>query len=159
MKRLFFPVFLSSMLIMTGCPGRHRFYDWGMANNSNYDIFVFYDLYLAKHPYPDTLFSFDHTYINIVNAYSSKRDMDHYPLDVIISRMPSDTLSFFFFHADTVKKYSLEMLQRDYKILVRYDLSSEDIRRLKNNYGIPEIPYPPDERMKNMKMYPPYGSK
>jgi len=36
-------------------------------------------------------------------------------------------------------------------------LALTDVVTLKNKYGVPEIPYPPDERMKDMKMYPPYG--
>ena len=107
--------------------------------------------------YPDTMFIIKPT--GILKPYSHSNTPISFPLEDIIKKTPKDTLSFFFFHADTLEKYPLEILQRDYKILRRYDLSSQDVIALKNKYGIPEIPYPPDERMKNMKMYPPYGSE
>jgi len=44
--------------------------------------------------------------------------------------------------------------QSDNFILRRYDLTQEDLQLL--NW---EVSYPPDERMKNMRMYPPYGSE
>jgi len=44
-----------------------------------------------------------------------------------------------------------ETIREEYKVLKRYDLSIEDIQLL--NY---EIPYPPTEVMRGMRMYPPY---
>jgi hypothetical protein len=72
-----------------------------------------------------------------------------------LSSFPKDTVSIYIFNQDTLDAYPWEIIQRDYKILQRYDLSLEDIYVLKEN-NIPVIPYPPNEKMKNMKMYPPY---
>jgi len=141
------------MLIMAGCPERNS-YEFYTKNNSNFDI-VLYVIYGGRNIYPDTMFIFKPTGIIKSNVPISISQ----PLEDIIKKTPQDKLSFFFFHADTLEKYPLEVLQRDYKVLQRYDLSSQDVVTLKNKYGIPEIPYPPDERMKNMKMYPPYGSE
>jgi hypothetical protein len=74
-----------------------------------------------------------------------------------ILSLPSDTLSVFFFSQDTLNVYSMEEIRHEYKVLRRYDLSLENIKTLYNKYSVPEIPYPPDARMKDMKMYPPYG--
>lgn len=65
--------------------------------------------------------------------------------------VPSDTLSMFVFHTDTLEANLWETIIDEYKVLKRYDLSIEDIQLL--NY---DIPYPPTERMKDMQMYPPY---
>jgi hypothetical protein len=81
------------------------------------------------------------------------------PLENYFHKIPSDTLSVFYFHVDTINKYSWEEIRQGYKVLRRYDLSIDDLYLLYNKYDIPEIPYPPDERMKNMKMYPPYETK
>ena len=67
----------------------------------------------------------------LINRYNRNSTLDN---DLLEIRMPNDTLSFFFFHVDTVRKYPLEILQKDYKILRRYDLSSQDIITLKNQY-------------------------
>ncbi len=39
---------------------------------------------------------------------------------------------------------------------VRYDLTIDDIHSLCDSNGVLVISYPPDERMKNIKMWPPY---
>jgi 3-deoxy-D-arabino-heptulosonate 7-phosphate (DAHP) synthase len=66
-------------------------------------------------------------------------------------------MSVFYFHPDTVAKYKKEEIQRNYKVLRRYDLSVEDIQKLKNKNDVPVITYPPTEATKDIKMYPPYG--
>jgi hypothetical protein len=109
-----------------------------------------------SHAYPDTIIFFDKPlrYIKaqsyVVDDYCEKT------IEQILRDIPSDTLSIFYFHSDTLNKYSWEEIQRDYRILQRYDLSIEDIHVLYDQYDIPEIPYPPTEIMKNMKMYPSY---
>jgi hypothetical protein len=75
----------------------------------------------------------------------------------VISQLPKDTLSVFFFHTDTLNKYAWEEIRDRYMILRRYDLSLDDFRKLQNRFGIPEIPFPPDERMRDMRMFPPFG--
>jgi len=151
MKPLHLFACCSLIIILTGCPCK-RCYEYHKKNNSEYNIIV---SSLRNKYYPDTTITFKPSGIMKPYSYSIIPISD--PLEDIVKSMPQDTLSFFIFHADTVNKYPLEILQWDYKILRRYDLSSQDIITLKNKYGIPEIPYPPDERMKYMKMYPQYG--
>jgi hypothetical protein len=70
----------------------------------------------------------------------------------LFAKFPTDTMSIFFFDPDTLAKYEWETIREEYKILVRYDLSHNDLRKL--NW---RIYYPPTEAMKDMKMYPPFG--
>ncbi|MFW5761315.1 MAG: hypothetical protein ACOCXH_10070, partial [Cyclobacteriaceae bacterium] len=44
--------------------------------------------------------------------------------------VPSDTLSVFMFHPDTLAKYEWHQIIEDYNILKRYDLSLGDLKRL-----------------------------
>ena len=69
----------------------------------------------------------------------------------IFAALPTDTLSVFFFSPDTLAKYEWATIRQEYKILVRYDLSHNDLKRL--NW---RIDYPPTEAIKNIKMWPPY---
>ena len=62
----------------------------------------------------------------------------------------TDTLRLFLFHSDSVDYLGWNKIRDDYMVLVRYDLSQEDIYRL-NTY----IDYPPTEAMKDIHMYPP----
>ena len=64
---------------------------------------------------------------------------------------PNDTLRLFIFQDDIVDNYGWEKVHDDYMILVRYDLSKEDIQRLNT-----DIHYPPTEEMRDVHMYPPY---
>lgn len=74
--------------------------------------------------------------------------------NTLFALFPTDTMSVFFFDPDTLEKYEWEIIRKDYKILVRYDLSHPDLKLLKWC-----IFYPPTETMKKMKMYPPYKEK
>ncbi len=55
---------------------------------------------------------------------------------------PSDTLSIYIFHTDTLDKYSWKEICEDYLVLKRYDLSLYDLKKLKF-----QVPYPPSQTM------------
>jgi len=73
--------------------------------------------------------------------------------NMIFALLPTDTMSIFFFDPDTLAKYDWSIIREEYKILVRYDLSHDNLRELKWC-----VCYPPTEAMQNMKMYPPYAT-
>ena len=64
---------------------------------------------------------------------------------------PGGFYSVFIISYDTYKEKGWEGIRNDYDILVRYDLTYDDLKALKDT-----IPFPPTEKMKDMKMYPPY---
>lgn len=66
--------------------------------------------------------------------------------------LKTDTLCFFILNSDTLNKYPWEEIRKDYKILRRYDLSLQDLEYLEY-----KIYYPPTPKMRDIKMYPPYG--
>ena len=157
MKKISLIVSFFLLLISSKCMHEKMDSVYYMYNNADYDVFVGFGLFHATYLYPDTIFEQLHNY-RLIKSYSFNEYYVGETLEENIKRTtPIDTVSIFYFHADTINKYSWEIIQRDYKILRRYDLSSQDIVTLKDHRGIPEIPYPPDERMKDMKMYPPYG--
>ena len=51
-----------------------------------------------------------------------------------------------------LETYSFNTIKNDYMILQRYDVTVSDLQRLDW-----QITYPPNEKMKDIKMYPPYG--
>ena len=135
MKKLIVSSVLS--LALTGCPEftmdplKDRVY---IKNNSPHSI----DTYFAYGgnggtAYPDTTLP--------INDYTVKdiKSGTQYPFDVnslesTINRLPADTLSIYIFHTDTLKKYSWQEVRDGYKVLKRYDLSLEDLKRM--NYTI-----------------------
>ena len=69
----------------------------------------------------------------------------------ISAMAPTDTLRLFYFHSDSIAHLGWNKIRDDYMVLVRYDLSQEDIYNLDS-----EIHYPPTDAMKDIHMYPPY---
>jgi hypothetical protein len=144
-------------------------YHWYVENKTNHDVksflaFGLYSLGYIHIEYPDTVLpnwygSTDSIGFN--NIEPNEKQLVYASINTTweddVKKLSADTLSIYIFHSDTLRKYTWEQIREDYKILIRYDLSAEDITHLKDKYGIPVITYPPDERMKNMKMYPPYG--
>jgi len=66
----------------------------------------------------------------------------------------SDTMFVYVFDAMVIRHRPWEVIARDYLVLQRYDLTLEDLQRL--NW---RITFPPDERMRNVKMYPPFNQE
>ena len=69
----------------------------------------------------------------------------------ISAMAPTDTLRLFYFHSDSIAHLGWNKIRDDYMVLVRYDLSQEDIYNLDA-----EIHYPPTDAMKDIHMYPSY---
>ena len=68
--------------------------------------------------------------------------------------MPYDTMRVFVFDG----KYEDLLIPIENDLyLVRYDISIGDAQRLINEEGELEIHFPPDERMKDIKMWPKYA--
>jgi hypothetical protein len=60
---------------------------------------------------------------------------------------------YFVLDAYTWEHESSQTIIDNYLVLQRYDLGLEDIQKLGWS-----LPFPPTEAMKDMKMYPPYGT-
>lgn len=63
----------------------------------------------------------------------------------------SGVYSVFIIAAQTAQEKHWLDIRRDYDILVRYDLTYDNLKALNDT-----IPFPPSEAMKDMKMWPPY---
>ena len=64
---------------------------------------------------------------------------------------PAGYYSVFILSYETYLEKGWEGIRDDYDILVRYDLTYDDLKALNDT-----IPFPPSEAMKDMKMWPPY---
>lgn len=149
MKKIF--LFSNLFLLFSQCgnDGLARYIDF--YNNSGNPV-CFYMPWERGIYYPDTVlpeknpepYKFDERWsFNFGNPGMNENQL--------FATFPTDTLSVFFFDPDVLSTYEWEIIRREYKILVRYDFSHEDLKKLDWR-----IDYPPTEKMKNMKMYPPY---
>jgi hypothetical protein len=158
-KKYFSAILISSIALLSSCNCfLPNYYEIDYVNNADYDVHyrILDNSGEDKNCYPDTTISFGKR-LGLVKAQSYFVDnIGTLPIKNYFNNIPSDTLSVFYFHPDTLAKYSWEEIQRDYKVLQRYDLSIEDVKMLYNKNNVPKIPYPPTDAMKHMKMYPPY---
>ena len=147
---------ISTMLFAISCDGiwMDRNYPLDLKNNSSHSIGVFFNYgerYMAI--YPDTTIWATQNGNGLAEVQSQEKKVIAESgarwESVFEVNVPSDTVSVFIFHSDTLSKYDWETIQKDYKILQRYDLSLEDLERLKFT-----LTYPPDASMAGIKMYP-----
>lgn len=137
---LFKGMFFILMNFCLGCDFSNfvdKAYPFIIVNNSSHSI----GLYRAdgrdgSSAYPDTVLPLTNKYVMDVVAKSGN-EVDLAPQiswEQAFTYLPADTLSVFIFHSDTLKKYSWQEVRDGYKILKRYDLSLEDLK--KNNYKV-----------------------
>lgn len=128
-------------------------------NNAEYEVVVYSPLlgFLKNYDpiYPDTILPLEKPdeVFNVDGrkwkylCYSCRR-----PLSDIYSSCKTDTLSFLIFSADTLNTYCWDSVRTKYKVVQRYDVTLSDIY-------VNDFPtFPPTEEMRNIKMWPPYGT-
>jgi hypothetical protein len=105
-------------------------YPLRLVNNSFHSI----GLYFATGgqfgiEYPDTILPVSNKYIIYQLTSGDTYSYDSgISWDRIFKGLPSDTLSIFIFHTDTLKTYNWSIIREQNKILKRYDLSLSDIK-------------------------------
>jgi hypothetical protein len=171
MKVLFFLLLSFSAFMMRACDMSDAFDDdrtYLTVDNRLQEIITVYlalglEEYGYPSLYPDTALPANHV------GYEKKTSTFNWPeqnllnttippneyikiecLDNLQGQFP-DTLSVFIISADTLLKYGYNDVRENYRVIVRYDLAWEDVKKL--NYI---FPYPPTPDMKAMKMYPAY---
>ena len=151
MKVLKFTVLLIVLLMLVACIP--WFYDQSITFHNNSACEVYIDLGLISRDMGGTLYPDTSISKTKVGVPVPQRGSCHYSYssDKKDEFKKNGTLSLFIFDADTFNLCSWEEIQKDYKILQRYDISYENIKALKYH-----ITYPPTEAMKDVKMYPSY---
>lgn len=158
------------LFVLTGCPSPY----WTdrvnivVVNDSDMDIACFFPRELdypvegyPYHVYPDTAITFSRQFVQF--PFKAKTEKEYvfvgfYDISNVYNYYKTDTLSFFVFNNALLEgkgPSEWEAVAKFYYVKVRYDLSVEDMNRLMVD-GVPTLHYPPDERMKNIKMWPPY---
>ena len=72
--------------------------------------------------------------------------------DEMFAYLGIDTMRIFILATDTVNMYDWNIIQKNYNILQRYDVSIEDLRYLNGC-----LYYPPISTMRDIRMWPPYS--
>ena len=125
-------------------------YKFNIRNNSDKNVYSYEGTPNLGNVYPDTIIRTSPPTL-LISANTTIYKGGFSPQEKIWEDLSIDTMSIYFFDAETVDNIPWETIREEYKVLKRYDLSLEDIQFL--DY---EISYPPTEQMKDMRMYPPY---
>ncbi len=147
------------IIVLTNCKLAIDYqYELHMYNNTSNTISACFtydinDTFCYSSLFPDTLLPLDKSSV-FIEPIKKKAESSFYCTECSYDKWfdsDTDKISIFVFSQDTLNKYSWAEIRESYNILIRYDLTYEDISKL--DYT---IPYPPTEDMKEMQMYPPY---
>ena len=119
---------IAIITVFTGCEKIGK-YCITISNNSEYPISV-YGTYIQ----PDTSISSTppQRFITINSNSDSQCLFDSDVNDERFERLKSEKLTIFVFNTDTLEKYDWETIQKEYKILKRYELNHEDLMKINN---------------------------
>ena len=158
-----FLIIIFCVLLFQACPMDHGTIFLSLENNSN-DTLAVYIADGSLTAYPDTLLPNNHNDVRLGGVPKGNMTFDIYSYKSGGSQekfVKKNTISIFILdcnNAMNVKGLNWDYIWQEMnygkRFLWRYDLSFNDIERL--NFL---LSYPPDERMKDMKMWPPYGSE
>lgn len=137
-----------------------RVYYYNVKNNADYTITVsqLYKMQLQghEHLYPDTTLPQEAEFYPWNTANTGQYAMvweQRQKLETIMERECVDTICVFVFKTEQVQHYDWDSIRSNYLILQRYDLSPADVDLLYD-----KLCFPPSEAMKNIHMWPPYGT-
>jgi hypothetical protein len=123
----------------------------GFINNSSNTIYVL--PHVSDTLIPIWVASYKENKGNYVNPYASKQiyATSRHGLIETDGRI-NPYLYIFVLDMQVLENYPIDTIMNNYMILQRYDLTISDLQRLDW-----QIVYPPNEAMKDVKMYPPYN--
>jgi hypothetical protein len=125
------------------------YYTIRVRNNSNQAIY-----YYAEYILPDTMLSINKPrWLGKVNPGGKDEFYDNDVNDEKFKRMENERITLFVLDKNVVDTYEWEYIRENNMILRRYEFL---IKELYADNGR-NVFYPPDERMKDIRMYPPYG--
>jgi hypothetical protein len=153
MKKISLLLGLVSLLLLFGSCEKFadRWYFIRVENNSSYPIY-----YHAAYILPDTMLSVNKPdWLRRVAPGEMREFYDHEIGDPKFERMYNERLTLFILDESVVDTCDWRYIRENNMILRRYEFL---IKELYADNGR-NVFYPPDERMKDIKMYPPYGSK
>ena len=155
MKKLFLIIgsclFVTTMSCIRDTDDSH--YNILFHNEADYDVFI----EDGEGDYYDTSLSW---MLNVMTPGWHLKVESHcdnidafFSWDTYESILKHDTLMVFVFNADTLSTYGWDYAKEHYMVAQRYDLSLSDLQNL--NW---RLTFPPTEEMRNMKMWPSYGT-
>ncbi len=150
MKRHILLVLAIAVTAIKSCDLEADFYTINIQNTTNSTLKFHVASEDSPVIYPDTILPSNRENIVLQDVSGNVFWGGSKKWEDVISALPSDTLSIYFFHPDTLSTYSWDVIRDEYKILKRYDLSVEDLQSIDL-----EVFYPTTPMMEAIRQYPP----
>jgi hypothetical protein len=142
------PIFLIVIFFCDCAKWPKRRYALVLWNREFYEIEFLISKVGVSPVYPDTSLSMQMSYFRKVTPQVSAGTSSSVPWAEIFAYQPSDTMSIYIVHPDTLAKYTWNTIQATYNILQRYDISAQDYE---NRKGVFEYPY--DSTLGKLKVF------
>lgn len=125
------PYFILALISMCGF-ACERFgetkYPLYIINGSNHSIAYYVAASGVEHKYPDTALISNKFEMGTIRSGDSTVWDSSVPIDRLFQLLPTDTLSIYLFHPDTLAKYDWSVIRSEYKVLKRFDVSYDDLK-------------------------------
>lgn len=126
MKPYFFLILISLCGFTCFKPGDTK-YALDIQNGSNHPVAFYVAALGMEHMYPDTALQGSKPAMRTIQPDQSASWDISLSFDKFFKELPTDTLSIYLFHPDTLAKYDWDVVRNEYKVLKRYDLSLGDL--------------------------------
>ena len=100
-----------------------------IENASSHTIAFYVAASGIEHKYPDTALISNKFEMGTIRSGGSASWYSSFPFDRLFELLPTDTLSIYLFHPDTLAKYDWNVIRNEYKVLKRFDVSLDDLKR------------------------------
>jgi hypothetical protein len=142
------PIFLVVIFFCCCEKWPKRKYALAIWNREFYEIEFLISKVDVSPVYPDTSLSMQISYFRSVTPQVSAGTYSSVPWAEIFAYQPSDTMSIYIVHPDTLATYPWDTIRATYNILQRYDISAQDYE---NRKGVFEYPY--DSALGKLKVF------
>lgn len=133
MKKFIVLLFLITVFL-NGCDwfAMDRYYSICFKNNSESSIAAYFTRPFPEPDpfYPDTSLANKKPSLLEIPRNEKRYWNISYEYKYLFDAIPSDTISVFIFHADTINKFTWDEVRDGYKVLKRYDLSLKDLETM-----------------------------
>jgi hypothetical protein len=100
-----------------------------IINSSSHTIAFYVAAVGIEHKYPDTALISNKFEMGTIRSGDSTSWHSSVPFDRLFELLPTDTLSIYLFHPDTLAKYDWRVIRSEYKVLKRFDVSLDELKR------------------------------
>ncbi len=114
-----------------------KFYMLYVVNNTYKSIYYYEERVNSEFPYPDTTLPSTKPTMQKIEANDKYGISSQVKWNEVIDKMPSDTMAFYIFDAETIENTDWSVIRANYLVLKRYSISAEYLTNNNNTIVYP----------------------